>query len=598
MATNREVKVKITLDENLKSQMSKLARETQAGGKKMEGGFKGAASAVGKLAASYAALKAAGMAVQFIWDSAKKAGDLNEALSKQATVFRGLEKEVNRYNDTLTESYGLSRREAAQFTSTIQDTLVPLGLAREKAGEMSFEVVKLARDLASFNNLPTEQVVRDIQSAMVGNSETVRKYGVSINQASIVQKALEDGLIATKNELTPTTKALATLKLVMEGSTDAMGDFERTSDSFNNQLVVVGTSWEDFQAALGQFITNSPGVNAGLSLITSALKSLAEAMEVDNIDKKSARLIQLNQDLREFQFEIRAIKQAGKIFPLSDADIADIRGYESAIKSIKAEIKELNKAPVEPKKPKPANDQVDSAAELRRRNKERLEAIQEAQAKEIASVNSHSERVTERTQQEFERYKRIKADEVRVARETADAKASIAMNYAGALTTLASINKNASAENFAIYKAAATAEAIIAGILAVQKTLGSGGVLAVPLAISMGAMTAANVVQIQSQSPPKFAEGGIVGGTSFHGDQVVTRQNSGEMDLNMSQQRSLFNAINNGKFGGANLHVGGDTIVIQGNADEETVAAISQTRERQLSNLRDMIKELNASGQL
>lgn len=43
-----------------------------------------------------------------------------------------------------------------------------------------------------------------------------------------------------------------------------------------------------------------------------------------------------------------------------------------------------------------------------------------------------------------------------------------------------------------------------------------------------------------------FKDGGIVGGSSFYGDKVVARLNSGEMVLNRRQQTNLFNAIDNG----------------------------------------------------
>lgn len=49
---------------------------------------------------------------------------------------------------------------------------------------------------------------------------------------------------------------------------------------------------------------------------------------------------------------------------------------------------------------------------------------------------------------------------------------------------------------------------------------------------------------------PKYATGGIVGGSSFFGDHMIARVNSGEMILNQSQQGKLFNMINNG--GGSN----------------------------------------------
>ena len=51
-------------------------------------------------------------------------------------------------------------------------------------------------------------------------------------------------------------------------------------------------------------------------------------------------------------------------------------------------------------------------------------------------------------------------------------------------------------------------------------------------------------------SAPAFATGGIVGGSSFSGDRVIARVNSGEMILNGGQQNRLFNMINGGNASG------------------------------------------------
>lgn len=59
---------------------------------------------------------------------------------------------------------------------------------------------------------------------------------------------------------------------------------------------------------------------------------------------------------------------------------------------------------------------------------------------------------------------------------------------------------------------------------------------------------------------PKFADGGIIGGSSFFGDKMIARVNSGEMILNQSQQGKLFNIINNGNPGN-NITVGGEAKV-------------------------------------
>ena len=49
---------------------------------------------------------------------------------------------------------------------------------------------------------------------------------------------------------------------------------------------------------------------------------------------------------------------------------------------------------------------------------------------------------------------------------------------------------------------------------------------------------------------PKFAEGGIVPGGSFSGDNVIARVNSGEMILNDKQQANLLNLANGGQSNG------------------------------------------------
>jgi len=76
----------------------------------------------------------------------------------------------------------------------------------------------------------------------------------------------------------------------------------------------------------------------------------------------------------------------------------------------------------------------------------------------------------------------------------------------------------------------------------------------IPLATATGV---ANVAAVNAAQPPApaFADGGIVPGNRRTGDQILTRQNSREMDLNMDEQKNLFNAIKNGELSG------GDTTV-------------------------------------
>ena len=65
-------------------------------------------------------------------------------------------------------------------------------------------------------------------------------------------------------------------------------------------------------------------------------------------------------------------------------------------------------------------------------------------------------------------------------------------------------------------------------------------------------------VAASKPSPPKFAEGGIVPGTSYSGDNVSAQVNSGEMVLNKAQQKNLFDMAQGGGGGGTvNLIIDG-----------------------------------------
>lgn len=60
-----------------------------------------------------------------------------------------------------------------------------------------------------------------------------------------------------------------------------------------------------------------------------------------------------------------------------------------------------------------------------------------------------------------------------------------------------------------------------------------------------------------------FEKGGVVPGSSFHGDNLVARVNSGEMILNQRQQKNMFDAIDRGSLGGGHVNVDGN-ITIKG----------------------------------
>ena len=67
---------------------------------------------------------------------------------------------------------------------------------------------------------------------------------------------------------------------------------------------------------------------------------------------------------------------------------------------------------------------------------------------------------------------------------------------------------------------------------------------AVALVAGIAAIALGTVIQSQVSGIGGFANGGIVGGSSFYGDKILARVNSGELILNNKQQKALYGQMN------------------------------------------------------
>lgn len=78
---------------------------------------------------------------------------------------------------------------------------------------------------------------------------------------------------------------------------------------------------------------------------------------------------------------------------------------------------------------------------------------------------------------------------------------------------------------------------------------------------------------------PKFQTGGIVGGSSFYGDQILARVNSGELILNGAQQKKLYSGLTNSG-SSSNVNVSVSDVVIQGDQLRLIMSRNDKTRSR------------------
>ena len=267
----------------------------------------------------------------------KAASDLNETISKTSQIFGDADESVFKFAGTAAKQLGQTKTQALEAASTFAQFGKAAGLTGKDLGKFSTEFVTLASDLASFNNTPVDQAIMALGGALRGEAEPMRKFGVLLSQSAIEAKALSMGLITTtvdqdklnialmkadlafkkqsaaitkygedSNEamsatiayesaqialdkavggsadaLTAQQKTLATQALIMSSTSDAQGDFIKTSDGLANSQKILSAEFGNMQAQMGQVLL--PAVTA----LTKALTVLTGLMG----DNQTAALI-------------------------------------------------------------------------------------------------------------------------------------------------------------------------------------------------------------------------------------------------------------------------------------------------------------------
>ena len=250
----------------------------QAGLTKVSGSLRNFGASVSKVGAGVLGFGVA--AASAFVKPVQAAAEAQAVMGKFDTVFGEQSAAVKEWGDNFAKEVGRGRTEVSRFLAGAQDLFIPLGFEPGAAEAMSKQVTSLAVDLASFNDVADGKAFEDLQAALTGSGEVMKKYGVLVNEASVKQQLLQDG-IDPKNA-SDQQKVLARLAIIMNGTTAAQGDAVRTSGEFNNTM----------KRLSGELTNASESIGAALiPTLTSLVGGIA-----DTVAKVSAWVSQ-NQEL-------------------------------------------------------------------------------------------------------------------------------------------------------------------------------------------------------------------------------------------------------------------------------------------------------------
>jgi len=182
----------------------------------------------------------------------KLASDFEESLNKVNVSFGQSSIVVEKFAKTTLDSFGIAEGSALEMASLFGDMGTSMGLTQKDAAKMSTSLVGLAGDLASFKNIRIDIAQTALASIFTGETESLKKLGVVMTQANLKQFALEQGITKTIKEMTQAEKVQLRYNFVIAQSTNALGDYERTSDGVANSTKSLQESVKELGEQFGK----------------------------------------------------------------------------------------------------------------------------------------------------------------------------------------------------------------------------------------------------------------------------------------------------------------------------------------------------------
>jgi len=223
--------------------------------------FSAGMSGIGATAIVGAAGLAAKSLLDFSMAAIQAASSAQEAAGAFGTTFGGAAEQLNKQLAENANLFGLTTSEAQQLISVFGSVAQGIGFTQSESADLSSELFNLAGDIASFNNITAgaAPVLQAFRSALVGEREALKTYGIAITEAEVQTKAFEQTGKTSADALTRQEKALATSALIFERATVQQGNAAREASGFAAQTLIARSATQELREELGEQLLPAAG---------------------------------------------------------------------------------------------------------------------------------------------------------------------------------------------------------------------------------------------------------------------------------------------------------------------------------------------------
>lgn len=181
------------------------------------------------------------------------ASSIEEMQNKFDVVFGDMRNEVDKWAQEYSDAIGRNKNDIKTYLADQQNLLVGFGMTRQAGAEMAEQMTSLALDLASFGNMDETASVNAMTNAVMGESEAAKTLGAVLNDSTRAQAMATLGLKGTYDKLDQLTKMQVNYQAILQQSQDAIGNCQRSLDSYESTKKRYITKLKEIKTIVGQF---------------------------------------------------------------------------------------------------------------------------------------------------------------------------------------------------------------------------------------------------------------------------------------------------------------------------------------------------------
>jgi len=193
--------------------------------------------------------------------------EVEEMENKFNVVFKGMEKDADSWARSFADKVGRNKNTIKESIANFSDLTQGMGMTKGVSLDLSKNMVTLATDLASFNNTTDTQAIEALSKAMMGETDMAKALGLGLNESVMKTSEFTKATGKSWEELNRAERAQVYYQEAVKQSANAIGDAERSSGSYTNQMKALKSKLEELGQSIGMTL---------LPVVTPLVTKLAE----------------------------------------------------------------------------------------------------------------------------------------------------------------------------------------------------------------------------------------------------------------------------------------------------------------------------------